>query len=262
MNREAKPKLTIKTKKALFPISIDSAQFTTLLTVPALRPITSKYDEIIFLIADSLNLYNKACAVKDEVALQDMWEDFSRLKKLYFKQRRKWLRKVRKHIGEDHIKGKWIILGVDDLTDSFFFTIYRNLLTAFHTVKAFRQDVERTARKYCSRNTISVSPEIKRGLSEAYILEEIAINVRIRVLEKVSSEFYLGDYLPPVLGLYEGKYGIDVFTLAGVSNNDVQFDFFHLVRTASGLCWQTNARTGDYPQLTIHRRAKLKRAAA
>jgi hypothetical protein len=49
-------------KKALFPISVDSKRFSTEETINALNNI-EPVDEIIFLIADGLQLYNKAAQI-------------------------------------------------------------------------------------------------------------------------------------------------------------------------------------------------------
>ena len=46
--------------KALFPISIDSKRFNTIETINAINKIEKYYDEIIFLIADEIQIYNKS----------------------------------------------------------------------------------------------------------------------------------------------------------------------------------------------------------
>ncbi|MGZ5527310.1 MAG: hypothetical protein ACXWJB_01430 [Limisphaerales bacterium] len=210
--------------KALFPISVDNPGFTTSVVVAALNAIAEPYDEVLFLVADELQLYNKASSdLKSGQDLSQIISTFQR-KNRYFEQRKKWLERIKSDVSGPLQHAKWTFYNVSDFTDQRFYHIFRNILLAFNTIPDFRNDVEETARNYCMRARGDVS-DIDLGLSTAYILEEIALNVRIRVLEQVKDEYYLFKYPKPFLNLYANKYGIDVYTLAGIPNYTGEFPF-------------------------------------
>lgn len=224
-------------RRALFPISVDNRKFTTAVATAALRPIVMEYEEIVFLIADRLQLYNRACRVATGEALASVISDFE-AKSAYYDQRARWIRKIRGQFWEHGVRGKWRIVGLDDLTDTGFYRIYRNLLIALHTVRKFREDVEKTAFNHWRRKTSIEARDVEQRLSEAYIIEEIAVNLRLRVHEGIESEYYVGEYLEPLTRLYGGAYGIDVFTLAGVERREVVFRFFEAIYSRTGMEWR------------------------
>lgn len=206
--------------------------------VESLDAIDVAYDEIIFFIADQLQLYNKVSNAYSGATLKEILETF-KLTANYYEERQRWLlHKVRNKVSERHSKTKWTILNVKMIIDSEFFVIFRNLLLMFHTIAPFKKDVKEAASAHCHRKKNVVSPEIEQQLSEAYIIEEIALNLRIRVLEDIQSEFYMGKNILPLLKLYSGQYGIDVFTLTETSIRKVQFQFFQLIKSESKLSWQ------------------------
>ncbi len=63
-------------KKALIPISVDNPGFSTSLMVSALSALNEKYDELVFLIADDLQLYNKVTNVKSGADLSAVLKTF------------------------------------------------------------------------------------------------------------------------------------------------------------------------------------------
>lgn len=213
-------------RKALFPVSPSNSRFSTKVSLAALGGIVEQYEELLFIFADQLQLYNKACEVSPENSLLNVIEQFALRRESYLDERKKWLQSIRTQCERTHRIGKWMTYGVRDLTDESFFGIYRRVLIAFHTVADFRRDVTRAAEEHCNRNYAPGSIEMEIRLSEAYILEEIALSVRIHVLEDVCAEYYIGQHLIPMLNVYAGVYGIDVFTLAGVSKRNDPFRFY------------------------------------
>ncbi|MBS1643212.1 MAG: hypothetical protein JSR11_12120 [Bacteroidetes bacterium] len=220
----------------LFPISVDSRRFGTEETVSALNNIQSNCDEMIFLIADGLQVYNKASQIDDGKPLTNIIRNFN-LKNDYYSEREKWLMQTIKPQCETHISEvSWTVKNVFSISDNIFHNIYRNVIIAYLAIDDFRNDIVKTAKKHRSKFSQSVT-DFALDLSISYIIEEIALNLRMRVIEKIKSEYYLGDLPSPLTNLYLGRYEIDVFTLAGVEFSSFKFDFFHSPNTNKFTRW-------------------------
>jgi hypothetical protein len=237
MRMQQRPPARPRFRRALFPISLDSKSFRTSAVVPALKPICEDYKEVLFLVADSLQVYNKACLVGVFENLGSVLQEFEKLRNGYLAQRSKWLARLQK-MADPAGTVKWRVVSFYDFMDKEFCAVYRRVLLAFHTLDPLRRDIEETASEHRKKRHSFGKPEMEQRLSEAYVLEEIALNIRVRVLESVESEFYVGEYLPPLLSLYKGSYDIDVFTIAGVPIRETQFRFFSLVEKTDRSSWE------------------------
>lgn len=211
-------------KTAVFPISVDNSRFTTTLFSKLLGSVAAEYDRVVFLVADQLQLYNKAAEVNGHKSLKDVLAEFAE-KNLYFEERKKWLEKIIRESGSDAAESKWLFWKLADIADHKFHEVFRNVLLAYQTVPAFRKDVEKAAEDYCSKKSVRISTLIERRLSEAYILEEIAVNVRLRVLENIQDEYYPFGHPKPMLKIYTDDYGFNAFDLAGLKSEHHEFRF-------------------------------------
>jgi len=221
-------------RKALVPISVDNRSFRTSVLVAALKPILRECDEVVFLIADRLQVYNKVRRLA-QGGIGAVLEHFDSVSKAHYEQRCKWLERVRSILESDGYKCEhWRVLGVQDVTDGAFYAIFRNVFLATQAVDALAQDIrDALGRRVGAAGAVSRDAR----LCEAYLIEEIAVNIRLRVYEGIESEFYFGDTLAPLLGLYEGAYGVDVFLLAGKSKLPLEFSFFRPVTTNDRVSW-------------------------
>ena len=168
---------------------------------------------------------NKASGIQTGQQLSEMLSTFDR-KNVFFKEKTRWLESLRPSIYSDlHDAPRWTISHISNYTDPQFYKIVRNIKILNETVAPFRSDIVRAAREYCSRVKKDFN-ETDVRLSQAYILEEIATNLRLRVIGRIYSEFYAFHYLEPLLKLYSGAYGISIFSLCGKSELDVEFAFY------------------------------------
>lgn len=223
-----------KLRRALFPVSVDSSAFSTERVLEALDILPSYIDELTFLIADRLQLYNKVSAVEDSRGVPGAIISFAETSS-YLEERRTWLSRILVR-SRPQIADAYRIIGVDDVSDRALHSIFRNVLVAFHSLPSFRADVELAAAAHVAK-TRTVSPESAVGLAATYILEEIALNVRIHVGDAIQAEFYMGDYPVSLLGVYTGRYGISASTLANVDKAD-DFAFFSIRQTDDGPVWR------------------------
>lgn len=221
--------------KVLFPISVDSKRFGTDETVAALNNIPSGHDEIIFLIADGLQIYNKASQVDDGKPLNNILKSF-KLKNDYYIEREKWLQTVKSKCDEKIIQPTWTIKNIFSVSDNVFHNIYRNVFIAYLAIDDFRNDIVKTAKKHRAKFSQS-NTDYSLDLSIAYIIEEIALNLRMRVVDIIQDEYYLGELPIPLTNLYKGNYEVDVFTLSGIEKTNSKFSFYHSPDTAKFVSW-------------------------
>jgi hypothetical protein len=212
--------------KALFPISIDSELFTTDRATKALSLIGDIYDEIFFIIADTIPLYNKAMSIKSPADFSQTTKEFQTTKQVYRTDKSRWIKKITSKIFKDHSKPICTILDTNDLYDKHFFDIYRNIVIMYSTSNQFRNDVVISVNEhFYGKNTAPIQHK-RLKLSTAYILEEIALNIRARTFLKIESEYYLGSLPKPLLGLYNNYYGISIYDLTNAEKININFSFY------------------------------------
>jgi hypothetical protein len=221
-------------RKALFGISVDSQSFGTEAVAAALASFVKDFDEVVFLIADRLHLYNRAADVTDAEGYCNLLRAFEKRvagRESYKAERERWLDRVRSHV-EGALDTKWSVVGIDDVADPAYCAIFRNLIVAFNTIVDFRQDVRDCASAHVFKHQTAPTESSLR-LSEAYVIEDIALSLRIHVLDRVEAEFYIADYLKPLLRLYDGTYGISVTTIAGSRERPPTYRFYSLSHSGS-----------------------------
>lgn len=200
--------------KALFPISLNNNFFNTDNVIEAYQAISLKYKSITFIIADQLQLYNKALQVSNEYSISDVLRDF-REKTKYFEERKKWLEKLKDKLNND-IPLDWDIKSIDDVANDYtIFTIYRNILIAFYSDTIFANDIKHIAFNYANQKNSKYDFDRAQNLSVGYLLEEIAISIKLKVINEIFDEFYIGNYASPILKLFNNKYSFNVFDIAG-----------------------------------------------
>jgi len=211
-------------KRALFPISVSNQAFSTRRVLPALQALLSSYAEVVIFVADHLQVYNKALQITDGAGLSKIIGEFG-LKQDYREQRIKWIQRMTSRM-QGCEASHWKLIGVDDITDFKCFNIFRNVMVAYYGVCCFQEDVNRSARYYARSRYPQYPLEIREQLSRAYLLEEIALNVRLHIDDGIDDEYYMGEQLGILVNLYHSKYGFNAFDLANVSGNGRKIRFF------------------------------------
>lgn len=226
-------------RRALFPISLSNQRFSTLTVVPALESIVTLYDDFAFLIADRLQSYNRAIAAAAAYSATsseyDKKEMFAQANELVgtFSERRKWLEKVKARLGVQSQVVSWHVLSVDDVADAKSFAILRRLDILFGIDSRFRKDVMDAADQYSAKHPQHVH-EIARLLSARYIIEELALSIRMRVQRRYFDEYYIGETLRPARNVYRGCYMASPWELAGLKEGSYTFRFFELSSATDG----------------------------
>jgi len=225
-------------RKALFPISVDNPGFGTEFTVGALSAIKETYDEIVFFVADELQVYNKVSRAKNGEELTHALALFAE-KNVYFAERKQWLGKLKTSLPKNVRAATWTFAHISTFIDRRFYNILRNVTIAFETIPLFQNDIKTAAEQYCIRTKGEFSA-IEKRLSELYIIEEIAVNIRMRVVEQIEAEYYPFKYPKPLRRIYTGDYGISVFALAGMPERNFEFIFYDFSSTPPRPAWNKN----------------------
>jgi hypothetical protein len=198
-------------RHVLFPISVDNTVFSTENTLGAISELLSDFDKITFLIADRIQVYNDIA--KREGDLTGILSlDWSGSYRRDFAERRRWLHKLRDRLPRS--RGQiWRIMGVDDAVDRHAYVALRSVWLLYKFDRDFSADINATAKEFCARHQTQSS--LLYDMSLAYLVEEIAINIRLRVMRGIFDEFYMGATLGILPRLYDGHYSKTAEELMG-----------------------------------------------
>lgn len=197
---------------ALFPISVNSDLFSSEDTVQALAVGLAGFDKITFLIADRIQIYNDITKTNGDIdAILSL--DWSGSYRRDFEQRKRWLSKLRDRL-RTKTQQRWRILGVDDAADHYAYVALRSVWLLYRFDNQFAADADKAAMDFAKRNGTD-NGELLKDMSLGYLLEEIAINIRLRVLRGIFDEFYMGDTLQILPKLYQGCYSKSAEELMG-----------------------------------------------
>lgn len=221
-------------RSALFPISLSNQAFSTENVLPLLAPLFAEYERIVFLVADQLQIYNRALRLND-VHLPELIRHFDGSRQ-YLEQRTRWLERLTDAVVAPIHPAHWEVIGIDELADADSYRIFRNVMLTYHAAPEFREDVNCAARQHAANRETEIPIERSEQLSRGYLLEEIAISVRLHAVEGIKDEFYIGDQAFPILRLYRGDYGISPEDLAQVKRNG-EDRFFTLAKPGSASPW-------------------------
>ncbi len=210
-------------ESALIPISVGNQRFSTDYMLRIITPILNKYQNIYFLVADKLHIYNKVRKGITNNSISFILNDYRNRNRDY-ELKEIWINRI---LGTFNKRDRsYKIFGIDDVTRENYFEIYRNIQILFNTHEQFRTDVINSANKYLSNKNIQNS-KLDSDLSVLYILEEIAINIKLRVASRIYSEYYSESYHPPLINLYKNKYECSISDIVGEKINSLNFKFYN-----------------------------------
>lgn len=214
--------------RVLFSISVGTRRFSTEHVLRSLESIVQegRVREVWVLIADRLMLYNKSRRIDDGKPgeFKIVMEEFrSRTRELETRER--WVRKLTRHFATSGVVFK--PFGWSEFTDAKFADILRMLAIASVQVRSFGDSLDQAAAAYLDVRFGGETEAGWRDLAKLYLLEECALNIRLRVLQGIYEEYYLGDFPDPMLGLYGDEFGFGVGVLTGCEVEGGRFRFFH-----------------------------------
>jgi hypothetical protein len=174
------------------------------------------FDKVMFLVADELQIYNRVAAASADPDLVTM-VDTARESLRFRAERERWLKRLRSKLVGWPSTQRWVVKSWHEAADARAFRVLRAVHIMHAVDSRFRADVGRNVAMFSDFHFKGGDEETVRRMATHYVLEEIALNIRLRVYQKIYSEFYMGRTFEMFKRVYAGDYSKSVYDLAGVS---------------------------------------------
>jgi hypothetical protein len=223
-------------RRALLPINLSDQGFSTDRLTASLKPLMGRYDRIVILVSDHLQLYKMALAQGRRDGFGPTLCSYYETPD-YLSRRNMWVKRLVTRLGPAAGNDPWEIVGVETMSDGITFQIFRNVMLAFYSNDAFRQDVLLSAEavEFAHDEHYPLSQRVL--LSQGYVLEEIAISLRLHVFEGIFDGYYMTALPMALLRLYRGDYGFSVHEIAETPHSDEAFHFYRKAGHSSPTSW-------------------------
>jgi len=206
----------MKAPPALVGCSLDSNLFTGSWIGSALSYILSRHPGVLFLIADDLLHYTRSQRMRRAAAKVD----FGASSLIIRRRSDEFERTLAASAGRlaEIDKSRVEVKRWREFADASFVELYRRMLIACWTVRPFRECVESMAREHIFRRTDQDKILGVVGASTTYVLEEVAMCLRVTEVAGYSHEYYPAPEARVLTELYSGRfdqYGLSVRDLVG-----------------------------------------------
>lgn len=206
----------MESTKAFVGVSLDSKAFTRLWVRDALVHLCAHYDQVIVVLADELFAYTRATELQGDrtiVHFPSSREAANRLSE----ERMRFFQRERKRLpAQDAMRVQ--ILQWKDYSDATYASLWRQLWTAYFVLDRFRDVVHKAASRHTLRAIQGEQTPAHAEVSAAYLLDEMAMCLRITEVEGYSAEYHPGADLSVLRDLYAGAFadlGLTVESLVG-----------------------------------------------
>tara|TARA_Y100001933_G_C18989579_1_gene559919 strand:- start:621 stop:1364 length:744 start_codon:yes stop_codon:yes gene_type:complete len=230
-------------KTCLVPISVSSLSFRTDSFTSALRAINREYDTVVFFIADTLQIYNKALQASSGKEVASTVGMF-RQRKSYLSERRRWLQRLHRELGPCPLEtAEWQTIGVDDIASAELFDLFRATAILFSVEEGLFLRVMSDAESHVVASKQKGTNDSRRRLSVLYLIDEIAMNIYLHCVRGIGDEYYIDGVLPSMASLYDGSLGVTAKELVasiGLTPCCNAFDFMRYDHVASA--WRASSQ--------------------
>lgn len=214
-----------------FPISPASHAFSTQAVTQALGALPKTYARAVAVVFDGLALYNRAAEIGSDGGFAQVLNPLNRVP-VDGVNRKQWFSRLAAELQDIGQLPKQVeAMEYREIADGHLLTALRRILASFSLEAEFRRDVESVALEHVRRSG-KVATESRLRLSEFYVLEEIAANVRVRLPNELADEYYMGSFHEPLLRLYEGHYSFLPADLVGSDCDTSGFTFYSWIASS------------------------------
>lgn len=224
-----KSSLTEKKGKAFIGVSLDSKLFSRTWVRFAIDYTLEKHHCLLFLLADDLLKYTRtAQTISGKTALKIV--ETSRIindRKLAFE---KFLISEINRI-DQYSQTRILIKPWRSFTDDSYVNILRNLQIAYATLTPFQKCVDDIALKHIRKNPTKLHFQSSLKTSAAFLLDEVAMCLRITEIDRFQNEYYPTDQINILTELYADKfvqYGLSIESLTGEKERSRKFNILDL----------------------------------
>lgn len=199
-------------ENAFIGFSLDSKLFTRAWLRQFVPYILDRHNSLLINIADDLFLYTRCSQNMSQINFQD---GELRTKKL-LEERRAFIKSELERLGKDYCQ-RINLCGWSAFADSSYSGLLRKFRIAFETLPYFRSCIIEAAQAH---KVEQMPTEMATNLNVAYLLDEIAMCIRITEIGDFPCEYHPSNTLPVLEMLYSGRFaddGLSVTTLTDKS---------------------------------------------
>jgi hypothetical protein len=167
-----------------------------------LEQIKDAYDQFVFIIADRLQMNNEM--YNREKSQRQIYRYWAKEPTEAYTQRSNWITRVNKKLKIN--RNRYEILSMDDIADKETFLILKKVYLLYSLDDKFRSTITNEARMTVARRSGCLNYDIALEMSRVYLLEEIALNIRVRAKLYLMDEYYLGPQQAILPQLFSGKF--------------------------------------------------------
>jgi hypothetical protein len=202
--------------KAFVGISVGCKIFTKPWVKKALYFMLDRHKSVLFLLADELLRYTRVARIEEEGVKLEI----EKTSKIIKERSEQWQKFLISEINQFFPKSESCveIRNWSYFSDSLYSYLLRNLFIAYEQITSFRDEVNKVAESHIALIGDTSIPTILPHLEAMFILDEIAMCLRVTELDEYRFEYYPSDQIEVLKQLYCGnfqKYGLTVNALTG-----------------------------------------------
>jgi hypothetical protein len=193
----------MKPNRAFIGVSLDSRLFSRSLVRGAMEHILARREKLLLLLAGELCLYNFSLP-RESGARLDLAAAAARVQSKEEEFRRFLLSEIRRLPPGDRARIE--LAGWGQYSDAAYAGLWRRLSIAFELVAPFRRRVVSLAEEHVSRSREKLGVRRHAGASARFILDEMAMCLRVAELGGWPYEYYPGREIAVIGELYAGRF--------------------------------------------------------
>lgn len=201
---------------AFVGVSLDGKQFSRRWVRGALRYMLAEHSRVLLLLADDLFLYTRSSRQHADAIVLDVASACATAA-IRTDEFERFLRSEIDRLDESD-RGRIRIKRWKDFADNKYVDVLRRLRIAFDTIDVFRESVEQGANLHTMARASGKRIPRMGETSISYVLDELAMCLRITELEGYHNEYYPRPELPVLTRLYASEFeaqGLSIRTLVG-----------------------------------------------
>lgn len=214
---------------AFIGISLGNKLFTRSFLQRSLYFLLKKHDTILLLIADDLLKYTRITINNNGSAILDIRGVSSNISVRY-EEFHRFIQSIIERI-ESKYRHRILVKRWAYFADAEYVNIGRCLQIAYASINEFKVLVNNAARQHIDKSEAIKSIPGILELCAQYLIDEVAMNLRITEIEKYSFEYYPGEEIDVIKKLYNNdfeKFGLSIKNITNKSNLKRTFNMLDL----------------------------------
>lgn len=193
--------------RAFVGISLDSRAFTRPWVRFALRHILDRHEHALLVLADELFVYTRMAEWAGEAVKLRVTQASSAAHELAAQRHRFFESEIGRLAHTE--RARVTLAAWSAYSDAVYARLWRRLWIAYSSLPRFRAAVDEVALGHAVRAKAGRPVPKQRELNVAYILDELAMAIRITEIAGYNTEYHPGPDLTLATALYAGRFAAD-----------------------------------------------------